>query len=252
MIQNAPLPVQTLALKGRSLVAERTMEFRFERPPQMLFKAGQYVDLTLLFPPETDEVGDTRSFSICSAPDDEDLAIVTRLRDSAFKRTLQSMALGSGVQAEGPYGDFSLHHDPNRPSVLLAGGIGVTPFRSMVRQHARRGSTRQILLFHSNRRPEDAAYLGEFREVARDNPNFTFVPTMSRPETSRLPWEGEIGRIEYDLITKHLREGAFEDAAAPPMFYIAGPPRMVADLRQMLSDSGIGDDDIRIEEFTGY
>ena len=75
MIQNAPLPVQTLALKGRTLVAERTMEFRFEKPRQMTFKAGQYLDLTLLFPPETNEEGDTRSFSIASAPDDEDLAI---------------------------------------------------------------------------------------------------------------------------------------------------------------------------------
>jgi ferredoxin-NADP reductase len=252
VIQNAPLPVQTLALKGRTLVAERTMEFRFEKPRQMTFKAGQYLDLTLLFPPETNEEGDTRSFSIASAPDDEDLAIVTRLRDSAFKRSLQSIPLGTGVQAEGPYGDFSLHHDPDRPAVLLAGGIGVTPFRSMVRQNAHRGGSRRILLFHSSRRPEDAAFLGELREFARDNPNFTFVPTMSRPETSRLPWEGEIGRIEYDLISKHLREAAFEDAAKTPMFYIAGPPRMVADLRQMLSDAGVGDDDVRIEEFTGY
>jgi len=252
VIQNAPLPVQTLALKERTLVAERTMEFRFEKPPQMTFKAGQYLDLTLLFPPETDEVGDTRSFSIACAPDDEYLAIVSRLRNSAFKRSLQSMALGTGIQAEGPYGDFTLHHDPERPAVLLAGGIGVTPFRSMVRQHARHGSSRRILLFHSNRRPEDAAYLSEFREFARDNPNFTFVPTVSRPETSKLPWEGETGRIEYDLISKHLREGAFEDAATAPLFYIAGPPRMVADLRQMLGDAGIDDDDIRTEEFTGY
>jgi ferredoxin-NADP reductase len=252
VIKAAPPPVHTLALKGRSDVAERTMEFRFEKPSDLIFKAGQYIDLTLLFPPETDEIGDTRSFSIASAPEDEDLAIVTRLRDSAFKRSLQSIALGTGIQAEGPYGDFTLHHNLDRPAVLLAGGIGVTPFHSMLRQNAHRAGTRQILLFYSNRRPEDAIFLNEFRELARDNPNFTFVPTMSRPEISRLPWDGEVGRIEYDLITKHLREGAFEDAAAPPMFYIAGPPQMVADLRGVLSDAGIDDDDIRTEEFTGY
>jgi ferredoxin-NADP reductase len=252
VIQNAPLPVRTLALKARTIVAERTMEFRFEKPSELTFKAGQYVDLTLLFPPETDEDGDTRSFSIASAPEDPDLAIVTRLRDSAFKRSLQTVALGTGVQAEGPYGDFTLHHDPERPSVLLAGGIGVTPFHSMVRQNARRGSSRRILLFYSSRRPEDAPFLAELRAFAREDPNFTFVPTMSRPETSRLPWEGETGRIEYDLITRHLREGAYEDEATAPLFYVAGPPRMVADLRQMLADAGIDDDDIRSEEFTGY
>ena len=251
MIQNAPVPARTLAFRSRTEVADRTMEFRFEKPPELKFKAGQYVDLTLLDPPETDDEGNTRSFSICAAPDDEELAIATRLRDSAFKRVLQRMTPGTGIQVEGPYGDFVLHANPERPAVLLAGGIGVTPFRSMVRQHARRGSTRRILLFHSNRRPEDAAYLNEFRDFARENPNFTFVPTMSRPESSRLPWTGEVGRIEYDLITRYLRDGSV-DESAPPVFYIAGPPGMVGDLRAMLTDAEIGDDDIRIEEFAGY
>lgn len=251
MIQNAPIPARPVALRQRTEVADRTLEIRLEKPPEMTFKAGQYIDLTLLFPPETDDEGDTRSFSISLAPDDDDIAVTTRLRDTAWKRTIQKMPLGTGIQIEGPYGDFVLHSHTERPAVLLAGGIGVTPFRSMVRQHARRGSTRRILLFHSNRRPEDAAYLNEFREFARDNPNFTFVPTMSRPESSRMPWDGEVGRIEYDLITRHLRDGAADESGAP-MFYIAGPPHMVGDLRLMLSDAGVGDDDIRMEEFSGY
>jgi len=208
------------------------MEFRFAKPPGMTFKAGQYLDLTLLSPPETDDEGNSRSYSICAAPDDEELAIATRLRNSAFKRCLQKMPMGTGIQVEGPYGDFTLHRDPERPAVLLAGGIGVTPFRSMVRQYVHRGSTRRILL-------------------ARDNPNFTFVPTMSRPEGSRLPWDGEVGRIEFDLITRHLRDGA-DDATSSPIFYIAGPPGMVGDLRAMLTDADVSEDDIRIEEFSGY
>lgn len=251
MIQNAPLPSQTLPLRERIDIAERTMEFRIEKPPQMTFKAGQYIDLTLLSPPETDDEGNTRSFSISAGPDDDYLAVTSRVRDTAFKRTLHSMPLGTALQVDGPYGDFTLHSNPERPAVFLAGGIGVTPFRSMIRRHARPGGTRRLLLFHSNRRPEDAAYLNEFREFARENPNFTYVPTMSRPETSRLPWDGEAGRIEYDLITRHLRDGAGDDAPAP-MFYIAGPPQMVGDLRAMLSDGGIPDDDIRTEEFSGY
>jgi len=251
VIQNAPLSAQTVALRGRAEIAERTMEFRFAKPPGMTFRAGQYLDLTLLSPPETDDEGNTRSYSICAAPDDEDLVIATRLRNSAFKRWLQKMPMGTGIQVEGPYGDFTLHHDPERPAVLLAGGIGVTPFRSMVRQYAHRGSSRRILLFSSNRKPEDAPYLNEFREFARDNPNFTFVPTMSRPEGSRLPWDGEVGRIEFDLITRHLRDGANEETSSP-IFYIAGPPGMVGDLRAVLTDADVSEDDIRIEEFSGY
>lgn len=251
MIQNAPLPSQTLALRERIDVADRTMEFRIDKPANLTFKAGQYLDLTLLSPPETDDEGNTRSFSISVGPDDDYLAVTSRLRDSAFKRTLHTMPIGTALQVDGPYGDFTLHSNPDRPAVFLAGGIGVTPFRSMIRRHARPGSTRRLLLFHSNRKPEDAAYLNEFREFARENPNFTFVPTMSRPEGSRLTWDGEVGRIEYDLITKHLRDGAGEDVPTP-MYYIAGPPQMVGDLRAMLSDAGVNDDDIRTEEFSGY
>jgi len=246
VITEAPWPVQSLTLKARSEVAERTMEFRFEKSPGMTFKAGQYIDLTLLSAPEEDEEGSTRSFSISSAPDDEDLAITTRLRDSAFKRSIEKMPLGSSIQVEGPYGDFILQRSSDRPAVLLAGGIGVTPFHSMVRQDAYRGGSRPLLLFYSNRRPEDAAFLAEFRLIAKSHPNFTFVPTMSRASASRIPWDGLIGRIEYSLIQKHLPNGV------PPIFYIAGPPRMVADLRTMLTRAGIGEDDIRTEEFTGY
>lgn len=246
MITPAPSPVLTLALKERTEVADRTMEFRLEKPPGMEFKAGQYLDLTLVSPPETDEEGNTRSFSIASAPDDEDLAIVTRLRDSAFKRSLQTIPLGTGIHAEGPFGDFTLHHNLDRPAVLLAGGIGVTPFHSMVRQNALRRGFRRIFLFYSNRRPEDGAFLDEFRDIAKNNPNFTFVPTISQPDLSRLPWDGDTGRIEYDLIKKHVVD------RAAPVFFIAGPPKMVADLRAMLVKAGIEEDDIRAEEFTGY
>jgi ferredoxin-NADP reductase len=238
--------LRTVTLKGRSPVAERTMEFRFDKPADMTYKAGHTMEVTLLSPPETDEEGNTRTYSIASAPDDDDLAIVTRLRDTAFKRSLQKIPLGTEIQIEGPYGDFLLHHNLDRPAVLLAGGIGVTPFHSMVRQDALRRSLRRILLFYSNRRPEDTPFLAEFRDIARSNPNFTFVPTMSQMERSHLPWDGEVGRIEVDLIRKHLGEGP------PPMYYIAGPPKMVADLAGMLIDAGTNEDDIRTEEFTGY
>jgi ferredoxin-NADP reductase len=241
-----------LRLKKRSKVADRTLEFQFEKPPGMTFKAGQFLDLTLIDPPETDAEGNTRGFSINGAPDDPDLTFTTRLRDTAFKRVLQTMPLGTEVKAEGPFGNLTLHNDPSRPAVLLAGGIGVTPFRSIVRRAAHEALPHRIFLFYSNRRPEDAPFLDEFRGLARDNPNFTFIPTMTQMSDSHLPWKGETGYIDHELIVKHLRSHNSASAPTRPVYYIAGPPQMVAGLRAMLNTAGIDDDDIRTEDFTGY
>jgi ferredoxin-NADP reductase len=122
----------TCKLKDRKEVAEDTMSFRFEKPSGWAFKAGQYLDMTLLDPSETDSEGNVRSFSIASAPHEETLLVATRMRDTAFKRVLRTMPFGTAVKIEGPSGDFILQNDFTRTAVFLAGGIGITPFRSIV------------------------------------------------------------------------------------------------------------------------
>jgi ferredoxin-NADP reductase len=242
-----------LKLKARREVADRTLEFQLEKPPGMTFKAGQFLDLTLIDPPETDAEGDTRAFSINSAPDDPDLTFTTRLRDSAFKRVLKTMPLGTEVKTEGPFGNLTLHNDSTRPAVLLSGGIGVTPFRSIARRAAHESLPHRIYLFYSNRRPEDAPFVEEFRALAGENPNFTFIPTMTQMSDSHLPWKGETGYIDQDLIAKHLpRPTPSGRAQSRPIYYIAGPPQMVAGLHTMLNTAGVDDDDIRTEDFAGY
>jgi ferredoxin-NADP reductase len=253
MTSEATWPIYSLKLKRRSEVAERTLEFRFDKPAGMTFKAGQFMDLTLIDPPETDAEGNTRGFSINSAPDDPELTFTTRLRNTAFKRVLQTMPLGSEVKVEGPFGNLTLHNNASRPAVLLAGGIGITPFRSIVRRAAHEKLPHRILLFYSNRRPEDAPFLDELRDLARENPNFTFIPTMTQMRGSHLPWKGETGYITHELIVKHLqRNGSSGQELSGPIYYIAGPPAMVAGLRTMLNKAGVDEDDIRTEEFTGY
>jgi len=240
-----------LKLTGRAEVAERTLEFRFERPPAFNFKAGQFMDLTLVDPPETDGEGNTRAFSINSAPDDAELIFATRLRDTAFKRVLQSMPLGTVVAGNGPFGNLTLHNDTRRPAVLLAGGIGITPFRSITRWASHRGTAHRILLFYGNRRPEDAPFLDEFRALAQRNPRFTFVPTMSQAEPPR--WSGETGYVDARMIAKYLAPGVAGGTDPPtPVYYIAGPPPMVAALHAMLNAAGVDDDDLRTEDFAGY
>jgi ferredoxin-NADP reductase len=235
-----------IALVGREMVADRTMSFRFEKPAGWLYRAGQSVDMTLIDPPETDPEGSLRAFTISSAPRENVIQITTRLRDTAFKRVLQTVPLGTEVKIEGPFGDLHLHHAA-RSAVLLAGGIGITPFRSILVEAIGGGSLPyRVVLFHANRRPEDAAFADEFRALERRDSNLTYVPTMTAMADSAQPWDGERGHIDAAMLGRHM--GGVVD----PIYYVAGPPAMVEAMRGALAASGVDEDDIRTEEFSGY
>jgi ferredoxin-NADP reductase len=237
---------QTSALRSRETVAEGTMAFHFDRPAGFDFAAGQYMMVTLRNPPQTDAEGNTRTFTIAGAPSDPGLMIATRMRDTAFKRVLGSVALPAEVNISGPYGNFTLHKNPDRPAVFLAGGIGITPFFSISVQAARDRLLRQLYLFYSNRRPEDAAFLAALLDVAGQNPNFHFVPSMTEMEKSKMEWKGERGFINREMLGRYL------PSLKGPIYYTAGPPAMVSAMRQMLAAAGADEDDIRTEEFSGY
>lgn len=236
----------TVKLKSRREVAERTMAFHFEKPAGWTFKAGQAIDMTLIDPPETDAEGNTRAFSIASAPHEETLMVATRLRDTAFKRVLRSMPLGSEVKIDGPFGNLILHNNAARAAVILAGGIGITPFRSMVFRAAQEKLPHHIFLFSANRRPEDAPFLEELRELEGRNPNCRCIVTVTEPDKSQRPWKGETGHIDQAMLLRHLKD------AQSPIYYIAGPPAMVKGLHATLNGAGVDDDDIRTEQFAGY
>lgn len=236
----------TVALREREEVAERTLGFSLDKPANFTFKAGQFLDIILLNPSETDAEGNRRALSIASAPHEGRLQFATRLRQSAFKRVLNTMALGTEVRIEGPFGNLLLHGDAGRPAVLLAGGIGITPFRSMVRRAGKERLAHRLILFYANRRPQDAAFLDELRNLTAENPNFTFVPTMTAPGHQEQPWGGETGHITKEMIARYVQ------GSGAPVYYIAGPPAMAAAMQTLLNQIGISDDDIRAEEFSGY
>ena len=238
-------PTFEAALIHHELVADRTMSFGFAKPAHWTYRAGQFVDITLLEPPETDAEGNTRGFSISSAPSEDVITITTRLRDTAFKRVLQTMPLGSIVKIEGPFGDLRLHH-ADRPAVVLTGGIGITPFRSILVETIRSGGlSYPVVVFYANRRPQDAAFLDELRDLAGQDGNLTLVPTMSGLDEMGA-WDGERGHIDASMLARHL------DGVGHAIYYLTGPPGMVKGLRTILVDSGVDEDDIRTEEFTGY
>src|ERR1700733_5949676 len=121
-------------LRGRKHVGDGTAVYYFEKPANFEFKAGQFANFTLLDAAKNDPKIYTRTLSFANAPHEKNLIIAMRLRDSAFKRALNELPIGTRVLVQGPYGNLTLHNDAARPAVFLAGGIGITPFRSMIWQ----------------------------------------------------------------------------------------------------------------------
>lgn len=240
------MPPCKARLKAHKTLCADTTAFYFEKPEEFEFEAGQFVNFTLLGPGRSDLKGNTRALSIASAPYERDIMVAMRLRDTAFKRTLNSLPIGAELLLQGPYGWMTLSKNGARPAVLLAGGIGITPFRSLVWNAAESLSPRRIFLFYSVQVPEEAAFLEELQEMERFNGRFKLICTVTQPEKARTRWQGETGRISIEMLSKWIPD------LSVPIYYIAGPPAMVTGVRDMLMRSGISEEDIRAEEFAGY
>lgn len=240
------MSIYSVKLKRKEVVAEGTMAFYFEKPAGFQFTPGQYGDFTLINPPETDAEGNIRSFTLASAPHEQDLMIATRMRDTAFKRVLKSMPTGTEIALDGPQGSFALRADSPRPSILVAGGIGITPFRSMALDASTSRHAHRLMLFYSNRRPEDAAFLHELEALTATNKNFTLVATMTKMQESKQTWSGQTGSIDNAMIAR------FGANLTAPIYFVAGPPAMVAGLKNTLASGGVKEADIIAEDFSGY
>ena len=222
------------------------MAFYLEKPDSFNFIAGQYMTVTLINPPETDDEGNSRFLSIASAPHEKYLMFATRMRDTAFKRVLKNLPIGSEVKIDGPDGSFYLHKNVSKSAVFLIGGIGITPIFSMIKNAAYAKLPHKLFLFYSNKRPKDSAFLKDLQNLEKENPNFKLITTMTGIDNSKIPWQGEIGFINKEMIQKHI-----EDLFSP-IYYMSGPPKMVKAMRELLEKIGISEDNIRFEEFTGY
>jgi len=233
-------------LRARAQVAQGTMAFHFNKPAGFVFEPGQAIDLVLPGSTAADPQSGRHTFSIVSAPFEADLMIATRMRDSEFKRTLGALPIGAGVTIEGPTGELVLHAERARAAVFIAGGIGVTPFVSMLRQAAQDALQQDLVLLYANRRPEDAAFLAELQALERRNPRFRLRPTMTQMIKSSQAWDGLRGPVDENLIAQAVQ------GLPQPIHYLAGPPAMVESMRLTLNEAGIDDSDIRSEEFYGY
>lgn len=165
------------------------------------------------------------------------------MRDTAFKRVLKDLPIGSEVKLDAPYGDFTLHKTESTPAVFIIGGIGVTPVRSMVAQATHDKTRHKITLLHASRAPADLPLKDDFEQLAENNPNFTYVTTVDSPTDD---WAGERGRVTPEMVKKHVPN------LNEPIYYLSGPEGMVKAMRALLVDLEVNKDNIRTEEFAGY
>jgi ferredoxin-NADP reductase len=166
------------------------------------------------------------------------------MRDTAFKRILKGLAVGTGVKLDAPYGDFTLHKTETTPAVFLIGGIGVTPVRSMIAQSIHDHTAHKITLLHACRTPADLPFRADFEQFAKENPRITYVPVAS--DSAPDDWHGERGRVDETMIRKYVPD------LSRPIYYLSGPEGMVKAMRQLLIRLNVSEDNIRTEEFAGY
>ena len=208
------------------------------------FKPGQYFWVTLLDPPYEDEKGPRRHISVVTSPNERGvLGLCTRLRDSAFKRSLAELPIGAEVEVEEPKGEFLLPEDTTRPYVFIAGGIGITVFRCMLRYIAEEHLPYRVTLVYSNRDRDSAAFLDELLELEEANSNLDLVLTM----TDDPAWDGESRRIDAELLHDHLG-----DELQSLTYLIAGPPAMVEGVVKTLQAVGVADERLHPDRFSGY
>jgi ferredoxin-NADP reductase len=203
------------------------------------------LDITVPDPLYRDDAGSSRTFSIASLPSDPRLMIGTRLRGSAMKRTLMEAQLPLPVEIDGPFGSFTLHRNAAKPAVFLAGGIGITPFHSIIGDATARRLPHSLTLFYSNRSAADVAWLPDLESWARENERFRLVATLTEPKPGDT-WHHETGFVDAALLGRHV------ECPGDAIFYIAGPDGFVKAMQALLPEIGADPDNIRAEEFAGY
>ena len=245
-------------LARASLIASRTLFLEFDLQGSGLsFQPGQATTLTFK---NTESTGDlTRTFSLCSAPYEiPRIGIATRLTGSVFKERLERSRPGQEFTLTPPFGDFipPARSRGHSSWVFMAGGIGITPFRSLIREHLHKKDPGTFFLMTVNRSEEDTPFLPECRQWALA-PGISWYPVLSqekdRSDASALPEKGgQDSQNRQERIAATI-EQILEKAGMNPLFFIAGPPGMVDSLEQtLLGQFLISSEQIRTDLFFGY
>jgi ferredoxin-NADP reductase len=230
-------------IKEKREVAKGTLFVTFDVGGENVeFEPGQYFWVELLDPPYEDEKGPRRHITVVTSPTEGVLGLATRIRDTAFKRSLVEMPEGASVDVEQPKGSFVLPEDTSKQYVFVAGGIGITPFRSMLRYIADKGLDYDITLVYSNRDVESTAFLDELKELESVVPRCRVIFTMTDDPT----WEGDKRMLDAEVLRELLGDLESFD------FMIAGPPPMAKSVEASLLEAGLSEDQVQSDSFSGY
>lgn len=224
-------------------VAQGTMQVTFKVDEPFTFKAGQYCFVTIKNLKYPDERGNRRHFSIVNSPNEKGIiTFATRITSSGFKKTLQELPVGSEVELGPIAGAFVLPEDTNKPLVFIAGGIGITPFMSMLRYLKENDNPYKITLVYSNRDQSSTAFLGELQNFKSDLIGFKLILTMTEDPN----WQGEKRKIDANFIKEYFSN------VNENYYMVVGPPPMVEAVQNSLTEAGVLVENLKIEKFTGY
>jgi ferredoxin-NADP reductase len=237
----------SLILTKKEQVSADCYSFHFDRSGAVFdFAAGQYIRMIL---PHTnqDDRGTSRFFTIASSPTKQEyLTITTRVVRSSFKKTLHAIAIGQAVQFWGPLGTFTFPDKIIRPLIFIAGGIGITPFHSMLMYMYDKKIAKPATLFASFSTLEDLVYYNELTAISKKTTNISVVYTITKSNQSYTQWHGDRGGITKELIETHNRD------VRESTIYLCGPKTIVEATAEVLYAMRVPREQIIIENFAGY
>lgn len=241
-------PKQKLLLhvKEQIVIADHVKDFLFRPERPLAYKPGQYMEWTLAHDCP-DSRGNRRYFTLASSPTEEDLRLGVKFypKGSSFKRAFSDMVSTDIIVASQLAGDFVLPDDLAQKLVFIAGGIGVTPFRSMIKYLVDRKEKRDVVLFYSNNFSTDIAYADVFDE-ARSKLAIKTVYVLTDVKSVPLDWKGRVGCIDAKMIEEEVPD------FAKRIFYLSGPHGMVVAFERTLKTIGVPKSSIKRDFFPGF
>lgn len=233
-----------ISLLRKSEIAHNTFAFHFAKPTGFSYIAGQYVSLSVEKPEIAGPIGTMRELSMVSAPYENELILALRFRESKAKQQFLKLRRGDKAYIQGPFGSFQLEKNDKGPTVFLAGGIGIVPFVSMLKDALDAEWKNDFFIFFSNRRHADMPYFDELQTLAKKEKTVVLIPTLTA-ETPDI-WQYELGYISPEMIKKYISR------PQKATYYLSGPVGFVGGMWEALEKLGIPEKQIRGEEFTGY
>lgn len=233
-----------LTLVRRQHQTHNIESFYFKPAEPLHPVAGQY--LHYILPHDgVDNRGDNRYFTISASPTETEIALTTKFSEpgSSFKRALQRLSIGQTIEADGLDGDFVLPLDPNQAVIFVAGGVGITPFRSMLKYIVDTNFSTPVHLIYGCRSERDIPFKDELDTWAASHPNIAITYVLGNASAD---WLGERGNLSGETILRLA--GTVDNRPV----YLSGPEPMVKSLKQQLIDAGVSPTEIKMDDFPGY